>query len=212
MKQYPTILFEGRRDVVYHVWDKIDGSNVRVEWKRKQGRKSGQFYKFGSRKQLLASDQGLISKSSDLIHDFSEGLERYLIDTLRIDRCNCYFEFYGEKSFAGAHHEEDQHKLFLLDIEIYKRGFISQKDYKQLCDFVNIPRPKCILERSLVDFDFEQEVREGKHCTFEGVVCKASSATDKYGKPIMFKIKNRAWVEKVKETFKGNEKLLRELL
>jgi hypothetical protein len=42
--------------------------------------------------------------------------------------------------------------------------------------------------------------------TFEGVVCKGSSTT-KAAMPTMFKIKSKAWLEKLKEYCKGNDKL-----
>lgn len=212
MKQYPSIPFNVRRDLVFHVYDKLDGSNIRVEWKRKQGRKSGEFYKFGSRKQLLATDQGLISKAPELLDSFEENLERYFIDNLRIDRGLCYFELHGSGSFAGVHKEDDEHALYLLDVEEHKRGFISQKDYMRLCEDVGVPSPECLAQKVFVTPEYEYQIRSGQIGTFEGVVCKASTARDKYGKPIMFKIKNKAWIQKVKEVYAGNEKLLKELL
>lgn len=212
MKHYPTIPAEVMRSCAFHVYDKIDGSNIRVEWKRKQGRKTGNFYKYGSRKQLLAADQGLISKAPALLEIFAADLERHLIDKLRIDRCICYFELHGDRSFAGVHNEDDDHQLILLDVEEHKRGFISQEDYLAIGDKSTVPLPRCIEQRIIVSYEYEQEIRSGLHGTFEGVVCKSSKATDKYGKPIMFKIKNQAWIDKVKEVYKGNDKMLKELL
>ena len=107
MKHYPSISSKVSRDISVNVYDKIDGSNIRVEWKRKQGRKSGNFYKFGSRTQLLATDQGIISSAPAILESFAEELERYLIDMLHADHCNLYFEFYGPRSFAGIHDRYD---------------------------------------------------------------------------------------------------------
>lgn len=211
MKQYPSIPAEVLRQISVNVYDKIDGSNIRVEWKRKQGRKSGNFYKFGSRKQLLATDQGIIAKAPDLLDIHAEDLEKQLVDFLKVDRCICYFEFHGSGSFAGSHDPDDDHRLSLLDIEVYKKGMISQPDYLKICERSSIDVPVHI-GRHVITPDFEAAVRNGEYGTFEGVVCKARTATDKYGKPLMFKIKNQAWIDEVKRVYAGNEKLLRELL
>ena len=211
VKHYPTIPALIDRGISVNVYDKLDGSNIRVEWKRKQGRNRGEFYKFGSRKQLLATDQGLIAKAPLLLEPDVDELERYLIDELRIDRCICYFELYGERSFAGIHHPEDEHRLALLDIEVYKRGFLSQKEYQKMRHNVFLHTPRWH-GKMIIDHAREQNIRAGGLGTFEGVVCKARTAKDKYGKPIMFKVKNQAWIDKVKEVHKGNTKLLAELL
>lgn len=211
MKQYPSIPAEVLRQISVNVYDKIDGSNIRVEWKRKQGRKSGSFYKFGSRKQLLATDQGIIAKAPQLLEVFAEDLEKQLIDFLKIDRCICYFEFHGPNSFAGSHVLDDEHKLSLLDIEAYKKGMICQTDYLKICDRSSLDVPAYI-GRHVITPDFESAVRNGEYGTFEGVVCKARTATDKHGKPLMFKIKNQSWIDEVKRVYAGNDRLLNELL
>lgn len=61
MKHYPTIPKTVIHDVDVHVFDKLDGSNIRAEWNPKKG-----FYKFGSRKQLIDEDT-FLGKSIDLI-------------------------------------------------------------------------------------------------------------------------------------------------
>jgi hypothetical protein len=46
--------------------------------------------------------------------------------------------------------------------------------------------------------------------TYEGVVCKGTN--DKLTRmPIMFKIKSRAWLDKLKEHCKGDDKLFEKL-
>ena len=42
--------------------------------------------------------------------------------------------------------------------------------------------------------------------TLEGVVCKGAS-TNNANMPVMFKIKSKAWLDKLREYCKGNEKL-----
>ena len=55
--------------------------------------------------------------------------------------------------------------------------------------------------------EFEEKVRSGSYegMPFEGVVCKGPYESP--GRPLMFKIKNRAWLEKLKTFCKGNEAL-----
>lgn len=206
MKQYPSISSFIQRRISVNVYDKIDGSNIRVEWTKKRG-----FHKFGSRKQLLAGDQGLISKAPSLLLAYTERLENYLTTCLHAERAIVYFEFYGENSFAGSHEIADNHKLVVLDIELYKRGFIHQDEYLRMAQNYDIPIPYFI-GKHIIDHDFEEMIRNGKIGSFEGVVCKSIHARDKHGKPIMFKIKNQAWIDKVKAKFANNPAMLKQLL
>lgn len=50
MKQYPSINGQISYEFPVYVWDKLDGSNIRAEWSKKNG-----FYKFGTRERLLDS-------------------------------------------------------------------------------------------------------------------------------------------------------------
>lgn len=58
---------------------------------------------------------------------------------------------------------------------------------------------------------FEESVRDGslEGMTFEGVVCKGKWKSP--GLPLMFKIKNRAWVERLKETCDTEEEFEKRL-
>jgi hypothetical protein len=47
--------------------------------------------------------------------------------------------------------------------------------------------------------------------TFEGVVCKAKNPKNT-PMPLMFKVKNKAWIDKLKVYCKGNEQLFNTLL
>lgn len=48
MKQYPSISHDPVKGSPFYVFDKLDGSNMRVEWHPKKG-----FWKFGSKTQLV---------------------------------------------------------------------------------------------------------------------------------------------------------------
>ena len=62
MKAYPTIPREVIRSMSIYAFAKLDGSNIRAEWSRKKG-----FYKFGSRKRLLGTDQNTIPEAEELV-------------------------------------------------------------------------------------------------------------------------------------------------
>jgi len=60
--------------------------------------------------------------------------------------------------------------------------------------------------------DFVETVKNGKldGMTFEGVVCKAQEYKTP-GRPWMFKLKNSAWLDKLRKQCKGNEELFKKL-
>jgi len=57
----------------------------------------------------------------------------------------------------------------------------------------------------------EEQVRDGTFpgMTFEGVVCKGPKVSP--GRPLMFKVKSRAWLDKLKNFCNGDESLYRRL-
>jgi len=205
MKPYPTIPYEVLKGLPVYIYDKLDGSNIRAEWSKKRG-----FYKFGSRRRLLSDDSFIIKEAEGLILAQREALERYVVDQFRCDRCICFFEFWGPSSFAGLHKEDETHETALLDIEIYKRGFIDQKAYRKLQEKLDVPTPRFLTHEKMTA-EIEEQARAGELGSFEGIVCK-SIMTDKYKKPLRFKVKSRQWIEKVKAIHAGNQKVLRELL
>jgi len=205
MKQYPTIPYQIVKGLPVYIYDKLDGSNIRAEWSRKRG-----FYKFGSRRRLLSDGSFVIKEAEDLILAKREELEGYVLDQFRCDRCIFYFEFWGPNSFTGLHKENEPHEVSLLDIEIYKRGFIDQKAYRRLQEKLAISTPRFLTHERMTG-ELAEQVRAGKLGSFEGVVCK-SMMTDKYKKPIRFKVKSRQWIQKVKEVHAGNSQILSELL
>ena len=126
MKQYPSI--PGKiSNVPIYAFDKLDGSNIRAEWTRKKF-----FHKFGRRHGLLDDSNPLLKKSIDLI---KEKYERNLDGFFRrrhLDKAICFFEFHGPNSFAGYHEEGDAHTVTLIDIDVFKQGMMSPRDFAQL--------------------------------------------------------------------------------
>lgn len=205
MKHYPSISKEIRRDIDVYVYDKLDGSNIRAEWSPKNG-----FYKFGTRKRLLGSDDPNLGEAIELIlTDFSKQLTEVFKKELRAEGAVAYFEFCGPHSFAGLH-ENEPHACSLIDVEIKKQGFIEPNRFEKL--FQNEVVCAHLLHHGKMNHLIEAQVRAGSlpGMTFEGVVCKAP-APKKWALPVMFKVKNQAWIDLVKSLY-NDPRILEDLL
>ena len=202
MKDYPSISSEPVCNELVHVFDKIDGSNIRAEWNPKQG-----FYKFGSRKVLIGSDAHL-GESISLVKEKYAELEKIFRDE-RYQSAVAFFEFFGSNSFAGIHQNEP-HDVLLLDVSPYKKGILIAKEFMKL--FGHLPIPQLLMHGYLSQDDI-RAIKGGTFpgMTFEGVVCKGRLPR-KTDQPLMFKIKNDAWKEKVKLLYAGDEKRILELI
>lgn len=67
MQQYPSIGKDIIQDLDYYIFEKIDGSNIRVEYSLKKG-----FDKFGTRHKLMSDDSGILNNSKDLILNYEK--------------------------------------------------------------------------------------------------------------------------------------------
>lgn len=204
MKEYPSIPKDIRNDISVYVFDKIDGSNIRAEWNKKKG-----FYKFGSRHQLLGEDDKVLGKSISLIRNkYEEELSKIFRDD-RLEQTICFFEFYGPNSFAGYHDPNDNHTVTLIDISIYRKGFLNPEDFCDRFGYLDIPK---VLHRGKVNRELIECVENGtlEGMSFEGVVCKGKN-DKKTSFPVMFKIKNKAWLQKLKTYCHNDEKLFERL-
>jgi len=190
MKHYPSISKEPR----------FDGSCIRAEYSPKKG-----FSKFGSRKVLIGED-ALLAGAIPLIQEHEEALGRiFLIE--KYERVICFFEYWGEQSFAGQHVAGDQMNCTLIDIDVFKRGQIDPRDFEKL--FGHLPNVAPCLASSFTGSDAAL-VKTGDYPgqTFEGVVVKVP-ATKRWQLPFMFKSKSTAWIDKVKALHGANaEKFL----
>ena len=204
MKHYPSIPKRLNYETTVHVFDKLDGSNIRAEWNPKRG-----FYKFGSRKHLI-DEKTFLGKSIALIKAHDPAFQDVFAGK-NIQQVTCYFEFFGPKSFAGDHDPEDDHKVVLLDVEVYKQGFMAPADYLKAFQGL-VPVPDVLYHGQLTE-SIVGQIENGTlpGMTFEGVVCKAPSFA-RWGLPIMFKIKNQAWIDKVIEKHGSNAAILLEKL
>ena len=110
----------------------------------------------------------------------------------------CFFEFHGPSSFAGQHMRKEKHTVTLFDVSVHKQGFLPPKDFIKLFEDLGIPK---VLYRGRANKTFIDSVRNNTlpGMTLEGVVCKAPNPKKKKtGKPVMFKIKSLAWLDKLK--------------
>ena len=116
MKAYPSIpssTGQKFREFEAHVFDKIDGSNLRWEWNSKRG-----WYKFGTRNRLFdVTDPDFGSAIDIFFSKFAEPLERHA-RSQRWRACMAFTEFWGENSFAGLHDPTDDKYLTLIDCRI----------------------------------------------------------------------------------------------
>ena len=189
MEQYPSIEKQIQKGKFY-LFDKIDGSNIRVEWVRGKG-----FSKFGTRTRLLDEKEYPLGEAVAIFNKkYKKDLEN-ILNKSKYQKATLFFEFYGENSFAG-NHQDEEHDLLLIDIYVYKKGMLPPSDFIKL--FKNVKHAPMLyygnVNQEIIN-SVEKGVLDGM--TFEGVVCKGEQ--DKYGRTIMFKIKNIQWVQKLKE-------------
>lgn len=202
METYPSIPAEILRTPVY-AFDKLDGNNVRAEWTRKGG-----FGKFGSRTRLLDPGDELMGGAIPLFWETqAENLER-VFRKQRWDKATAFLEYWGEHSFAGQHEDEPK-RLTLIDVHRYKYGILEPREFLKL--FEGETETAAMLYHGNPAEDFLREVREGtlEGMTFEGVVCKGGR--DKRNRLVMYKVKNRAWLERLRAWCGGDEELFERL-
>jgi len=195
MKSYPSI---GKstpgcwREFTAHVFDKLDGSNLRFEWSRKTG-----WYKYGTRKRLLDESDKVFGSAIGLFHrTLAKDIEEVLV---RQGKNACpsavvFAEFWGPHSIAGFHKPDDDMRLTLIDVAPYKRGILGPAEFLDLFGHLDIPHYFGKLEWS---GEFVRKVRAGEleSVTFEGVVGKAIVRK----KLVMEKAKTQAWIDRVLE-------------
>lgn len=186
MKSYPSISRHTSDDGVWYIFDKKDGSQIRAEWSRKKG-----FHKFGRRHGLLDDSNPFLPESKDLIlNKYSETLTKRFKDA-RYDEVTCFFEFYGENSFAG-NHEHEPHTVTLFDVDVYKHGLLDPKSFVSLTDGIEV----CTLLHQGYLSDIQDAVYQStlKGMTYEGVVAKRKEGRE----ILMTKLKSKAWLERLR--------------
>lgn len=191
MKQYPEIpgwkKFPLGTKVI--AFDKIDGSNIRCEWSKKRG-----WYKFGTRTQMLDESHEHFGQAISLFQKkYADVVAQICYDEFKVqERIVAFVEFYGPNSFAGSHVESDTKDVILLDVDIFKKGFISPRQFIKL--FRDIEIPNIILDGNF-NKEFIEKIRNNEFNLSEGVVVKAVEKS----KIPMTKVKTLAWIERLKK-------------
>jgi hypothetical protein len=202
VKEYPTIPAEIVHQPVY-AFDKLDGSNIRAEWSKKRG-----FYKFGKRHGLVDETDSLLGEAKGLVQEtYTEALSKIFVEQ-RWQNAVCFFEFVGPNSFAG-NHEAEPHEVVLIDVTAEKKGILEPQNFLKTFSAV---KTAPLLYHGNPNSTFLESVRSGnlEGMTFEGVVCKGKFVSP--GRPLMFKVKSRAWIEKLKMKYADRPDMIEKLM
>jgi hypothetical protein len=204
MKTYPSI--DGPSKAPHEpcvAFLKYDGSNIRVEWNRKTG-----FTKFGSRKQMFDETSQWFGS---VIPIFREKWEDRLAKVLKtkefrsLPKCTFFFEWFGEKSFAGWHDQDDMTRcLVLFDVNPHKKGIMGPREF--INNFGHLEGSAEIFYEGNMNQPLIQGVMDGtleglesklpaKQPVIEGVVCKGGSGHQLW----MRKVKTAEWKAELKK-------------
>jgi hypothetical protein len=200
MKQYPIIPYwnKGYFGEYCYAFEKLDGSNIRAEWSKKQG-----WHKFGTRGQMIDATDKLFGDAVILfLERYSQDLEKVFKDKYRDTRNFVVFmEYFGENSFAGWHDPKDTKEVVLFDVNQYKKGFIEAKEF--IKNFGHLKIPDVVYEGS---YNKELVHRIKASDMHEGVVCKGVRKKLVW----MAKIKSNKWLDRLRN-LKGEIALAKEL-
>jgi hypothetical protein len=187
MKEYPHIPKGCIQHFRAHVFDKLDGSNLRFEWARKRG-----WYKYGTRYRLFDESDPVFAPALPLFHD---GFAAPIADVARKERWDkvvVFAEFHGPNSFAGWHSPEDPKRLALFDVSPLRKGIMPPGEFLKLFGHLEIVG---FLGVEDWNHEYVARVRRGEigGVTFEGVVAKGVV----HREVVMEKAKTQAWIDKV---------------
>lgn len=203
MKSYISIPKLIDKNSHIYLFQKFDGSQIRAEFNSKKG-----FYKFGTKNQLIDVNTKPFNKAIPLI------INKYQESIAEIAQKNkwrdavFFFEFFGPSSFAGSHDFAEEQDVVLFDANPYKKGILPPDEFINIFKYVEIP--KVLFQGYLTD-EIIESVRNStlKDMPYEGVIAKGANISP--GLPLMFKIKSKNWLNKLKDHCKDNEKLFNDL-
>jgi len=209
MKSYPRIQYfnQGIFNEDIYAFDKLDGSNIRAEWNPKRG-----WYKFGTRNIMIDERDLQFGEAITLfLNKYGDSLPKVFRTNKsykRIESFLVFAEYFGDESFAGRHIDSDPKDIILFDVDQYKHGFVTPKNFIEDFGHLHIPD---IIYKGKYTMDFVQDIRNNKYKLKEGVIVKGISKTKKQKDEIwMVKVKTIDWIQKVK-TLHGERALLEEL-
>ena len=204
MKSYPSINGGVRHGVPVYVFDKLDGSNLRAEWTRKRG-----WVKYGRRNGLLDDTFPLLRNRGQALMEAQGPALAKVFKAQRWEKATAYFEFHGPGSFAGNHDETEDHQVSLIDVAVHRKGLLLPRDFVKLFDGV-VPMAS-LLHVGNFTHDIKAQVEAGTFpgMTFEGVVAKGAYVSP--GRPLMFKRKNQAWLDRLRAHCGDDDEMFRRL-
>jgi hypothetical protein len=213
MKSYPKIEYYSQDLIGENIiaFNKLDGQNLRFEYNHKSG-----FYKFGTRNVMVSKNDTTFGPAIDIfLNKYSDDLSKVFKKVYPKTQSVVVFgEYYGPNSFAGRHVESDAKTVTLIDVNLYKRGFIPSSEFIQ--NFSHLDIPEVIYEGKLTE-DFINSIRNNDYELSEGVICKGVRKVRGSEIPYMLKIKSLDWLSKVKllygdaalrEELNGDKKLI----
>ena len=198
MKTYPSITRSprGRKTTRrLHLFDKLDGNNLRFEWSRRHG-----WTRFGSRTRIVDDQHPIFGSAMALFQStLAEPIAKVAIDQ-RWDSLIAFGEFWGLGSLGGRHDPDAPKRITLFDVAPHRRGFVGPERFLELFGDLDIPA-------YLGEHDWDEHliarVRRGElpGVTFEGVVGKAGDGH----RVVMAKAKTQAWVDRILERYGDEE-------
>lgn len=127
----------------------------------------------GTRRQLFDAKTPLYNQAIELFHDEMAAVVVEQINNLygrKVERITAFTEFFGPSSFAGWHDDTEQKELKLIDVSVYKQGFIQPKQFVDLFSVHNWCAE--VVYTGNMSQQFIDDVRSGAYPVYEGVICK----------------------------------------
>ncbi len=168
MREYPSIR-QSRKPFKAHVFDKLDGSNLRISWDIKQG-----WYELATRTRTISVDHNLYSKGYQyFLEVYAQEIEK-IANKSNWKRLDAFFEFHGDNSFAGRHDLSETQRVTLIDLAPNTRGLLNLVGFLELLGHLPIPAYLGEVEWNL---EYAEAVRLGEVAgiSFEGVVAKCET-------------------------------------
>ncbi len=208
MKTYPHVQGPaGGQHKPCYAFVKYDGSNMRFEWSRKRG-----WYKFGTRKCMIDEHSKVYGPCVPLfLEKYGDELEKVFKKEkvfFGVRSVVVFGEYFGVKSFAGAHKPWDKNMdVVLFDVNPMKKGLFGPKEFLDL--FGHLPVAEVVYQGNFGP-ELVDRVRTGdldcnsnydvKAPIPEGVVCKG----DKGHKLWMCKVKTEAYKEALRTEYEAD--------
>ena len=207
MKEYPSIQNSSKAPRQHcFAFVKYDGSNLRYEWSKKQG-----WHKFGTRHLLFdETSEHFGAAIPKFLEKYGDALPKVFKSEKAfrgVDRFIVYCEWFGAKSFAGAHEHEDPKDIILFDVNPLTKGMVGPKPFLDMFGHLNVAE---LVWQGNLGTEFIQKVRASdfdfidfrskfdiKTDVPEGVICKGTDCERHKGWSC--KIKTDAYFAKLKE-------------